>query len=326
MRWGLAAVVVALAGCGGGAGRVTVHVDGRPLTVARGATLASLHLQAPAGSLLAVDGTVLRAGAFPGHVVGPRMLHDGDRITIVPGRSRHESLKTTRVKVLPSPQFFLARTRGTQVVVRGAISGKLVSARLVPFRAVPERAVALTFDDGPSQYTLPILRELQRLHVKATFFVIGFQADMYPSLVRAELRAGMTVGNHTYNHPEVPPFDELPQRLLDDEISLGADSLRHAGAAPALFRPPGGSANGAVVAAAQAQRERVILWSVDPRDWEVGATAAGITRAVLGAIRPGSIVDMHDGGGDRSATLRALPAIVTGVRRRHLKLVAIPTG
>jgi len=321
----LAAAVVALAGCGGN-GRMTVHVDGHPVVVRHGATLASLHLHAPAGNLLAVDGTVLRAGAYPGHVVGPATLHDGSRVRIVAGRSHREPLKTTRVKVLPSPQFFLVRTRGTQVVVRGAISGKLVSARLLPFHAVPERAVALTFDDGPSPYTLAILRELERLHVKATFFDIGFQADMYPSLVRAELKAGMTVGNHTYNHPEVPPFDQLPRRLLDDEISLGAASLRHAGASPVLFRPPGGSASGAVVAAAKAQGERVILWSVDPRDWEVGATAASIAQAVLSTVRPGSIVDMHDGGGDRSATLRALPAIVKGIRKRHLRLVAIPTG
>lgn len=318
-------LVLVLAACGGSS-RITVHVDGRPVVVARGATLASLHLHAPRGNLLAVDGSVLRAGVFPGRIVGPSTLHDGDRITLVAGPSHREPLQTTRAKVLPSPQFFLTRTRGTEVIVRGAISGKLVSARLLPFHSVPDRAVALTFDDGPGPYTLAILRELKRLHVKATFFDIGFEVDMYPGLVRDELRAGMTVGNHTYNHPEVPPFDQLPGRLLDDEISLGASSLRHAGASPKLFRPPGGSASGAVVAAVRAQGERVILWSVDPRDWDAGATAASITRAVLGAVRAGSIVDMHDGGGDRSATLRALPAIVKGIRRRHLRLVAIPTG
>jgi peptidoglycan/xylan/chitin deacetylase (PgdA/CDA1 family) len=80
------------------------------------------------------------------------------------------------------------------------------------------------------------------------------------------------------------------------------------------------------VAAAKGQGERMILWSVDPRDWVAGATADGITRAVLAAVRPGSIVDLHDGGGDRSATLRALPGIVKGIRKRHLRLVSVPTG
>lgn len=325
MRWVLAVAVLALAACGGG-GRITVRIDGRPVTVARGATLAGLHLRAPRGNLLAVDGTVLRAGAFPGRIVGDRTLHDGERITIVAGRSRREPLQTTRVKVLPDPQFFLARTRGTQVVVRGAISHKLVSARLLPFHSVPDRAVALTFDDGPGPYTLAILRELKKLHVKATFFDIGFEADMYPSLVRAEAKAGMTVGNHSYNHPEVPPFEQLPARLLEDEVTLGAESLRRAGVQPMLFRPPAGSSSANVVRAANAAGERVILWSVDPRDWVAGATPTGIARAVLGAVRPGAIVDLHDGGGDRTATLRALPAIVHGIRRRHLRLVTIPTG
>jgi peptidoglycan/xylan/chitin deacetylase (PgdA/CDA1 family) len=325
VKWTLVLGAVLLAGCG--SSRITVHVDGRPVVVAKGATLASLHLRAPRGNLLAVDGTVLRTGVVPGRIVGPRgVLHDGDRIRLVAGRSRREPLETSRVKVLPSPQFFLARTRGTQVVVRGAISHKLVSARLLPFHSVPERAVALTFDDGPGPYTPAILRELQKLHVKATFFDIGFEADMYPGIVQAEADAGMTVGNHTYNHPEVPPFEQLPRRLLADEIALGAASIRRAGVEPKLFRPPAGSVSAKVVDAANAEQERVILWSVDPRDWVAGTTPAAIAHAVLRAVRPGAIVDLHDGGGDRTATLRALPAIVKGIRKRHLRLTTIPTG
>jgi len=87
--------------------------------------------------------------------------------------------------------------------------------------------------------------------VRATFFCVGYLADQYPDLVKAELRAGMTVGNHSYNHPEVPPFDQLPPRLLEDEITLGAQSLRRAGANPMLFRPPGGGFSPAVVRAAE---------------------------------------------------------------------------
>ncbi len=135
----------------------------------------------------------------------------------------------------------------------------------------------------------------------------------------------MTVGNHSYNQPEVPPFDQLPERLAGDEIALGAQSLRRAGADPTLFRPPGGSFSTAVVQIAEKQGERIVLWSVDPRDWQPGITARQITRNVLAAVRPGSIVELHDGGGDRSPTLAALPAIVNGIRHRHLKLVALAT-
>jgi peptidoglycan-N-acetylglucosamine deacetylase len=187
-----------------------------------------------------------------------------------------------------------------------------------------ERTVALTFDDGPSpQYTPRILATLRRLRVHATFFCIGYLADEYPDLVRKELRAGMTVGNHSYNHPEVPSLDQLPPRLLEDQIVLGAQSLRRAGADPMLFRPPGGSFSAAVVRDAERHGERIVLWSVDPRDWQPDTTARQMARNVLAAVRPGSIIELHDGGGDRSATIAALAAIVKGIRHRHLRLVAL---
>ncbi len=133
----------------------------------------------------------------------------------------------------------------------------------------------------------------------------------------------MQVGNHSYNHPEVPPFDRLPARLAADEIALGAQSLRRLGATPTLFRPPGGSSAPHVLRAAKRAHERVVLWSIDPRDWQAGIRPRQIVREVLAAVRPGSIVILHDGGGDRSATVAALPAIVKGIRHRGLRLRVI---
>jgi peptidoglycan/xylan/chitin deacetylase (PgdA/CDA1 family) len=322
-----------LAGCGGG--RLTVHLPHGSETVARGTKLGQLGVHPLAGSLLAVDGSVLRAGVYQGHVelngkvtAGSTKLHDGDTVTVVRGKN-HAERTVKIVSRVPGgeyadPQFFLIHTPGRQVEIRGVQSHKLVSVTFQPAgKATRERAVALTFDDGPSpQYTPRILDTLKRLRVKATFFVIGYLADQYRSIVRREKRLGMTVGNHSYNHPEVPPFDELPSKLLDDEIALGAASLERAGVTPTLFRPPEGSFSTSVVAAARAQGERVVLWSVDPRDWQYGESTAQIVRNVLSAVRPGSIVILHDGGGDRSATLAALPAIVRGIRQRGLRLVA----
>ena len=283
---------------------------------------------------------MLRRRAVPGaflldghRAAAATRIRDGDRIAIVDAHDRSEPHVRQVVRVprgMPAdPQFFLARTPGAEIVVRGAISHKLVSARFAPDGgpALVERAVALTFDDGPSpEYTPRVIAALRRLHVRATFFVVGYLADRYPSLVRQELRTGMTVGNHSYNHPEVPPFDRLPARLIADEIALGARSLRRAGADPRLFRPPGGSYSPAVVHAARTLGERIVLWSVDPGDWQAGATAAKIARRVVAAARPGSIVILHDGGGDRSATIRALPTIVRRLRHRRLRLVTIPTA
>ena len=146
---------------------------------------------------------------------------------------------------------------------------------------------------------------------------------MYPQYVALEHKAGMVVGNHTYNHPEVPPFAQLPRRLVVDEIALGAESLERAGLRPRLLRTPAGSVSPAVVRDALSLGERIVLWSVDPGDWQKGATAKQIKRAVLAAVRPGSIVILHDGGGDRTATIAALPGIIKGIRHKGLRLVAI---
>jgi peptidoglycan/xylan/chitin deacetylase (PgdA/CDA1 family) len=256
-------------------------------------------------------------------------LRSGDRIAVADGHNRREPLVRRVVHVSggawSDPQFTVSRTPGEQVIVSGALSHELASVRFQPSGAarVP-RAVALTFDDGPSpQFTPRVLAALTRLRVRATFFVIGYLAEANPDLVRRELSLGMTVGNHSYNHPQVPPFAQLPPRLLADEIALGGQVLSKLGARPRLFRPPGGSSSPALVRAAAALGQRVVLWSVDPADWSPGSSAKEITKRVLSAVRPGSIVILHDGGGNRSATLAALPAIVHGIRHRGLHLVAI---
>jgi peptidoglycan/xylan/chitin deacetylase (PgdA/CDA1 family)/sulfur carrier protein ThiS len=349
-RWAGAAVVLlgataigaalVLTHRGHGPSSVTIQVGGRSASVAAGETLGdavdAFALHPSSGRLLDVNGHVIRSNAFPGSIQvdgGPAaagsVLRDGDRISVVDGHDRTETLSRSTVRLrdgIPGdPQFTIARAPGEELIVRGSVSHELVSTR---FRALgtarSERAVALTFDDGPSPvYTPRILRALRRLHVHATFFVIGYLAQAYPAIVREEQRLGMAVGNHTYNHPEVPPFAQLPRVLMRDEISLTAGVLERLGVHTDLFRPPAGSTSPTVERVASTFGERVVLWSVDPADWAPGATARTIAARVLSAVHPGSIVVLHDGGGDRSATLAALPLIVHGIRHRHLRLVTL---
>jgi peptidoglycan/xylan/chitin deacetylase (PgdA/CDA1 family) len=302
-----------------------------------GRAIEALGVRPPAGNLIDVRGDVLQAAVFPGrlllngrHVARTTRLHEGDRISFVAGRDRVERLQHERRPVAGgisgNPQGRLMRTPGVEIIVRGAVSHKVISTRFQatggPVRV--ERAVALTFDDGPSPVDSPrVLEILHRLHARATFFVIGFLVDAYPEIVLREHRAGMAIGNHTYNHPEVPPFGRLPRRLLDAEIELGAKSLARIGIATRLLRPPAGSTSARVVRAAEAAGERVVLWSVDPVDWPAGVTAAQIRQRVLKAVQPGSIVILHDGGGDQSATVAALPGIIKGIRRKGLRLVPL---
>ena len=182
------------------------------------------------------------------------------------------------------------------------------------------RDVALTFDDGPGPYTPRILAVLQRMHVPATFFVIGRSARAYPRLVAAEVKAGCVVGDHTEDHP---PLGVLSPARQANEIAAAAGAIRAAGApSPLLMRPPYGSFNAATLEVLRAERMLMVLWSADTEDY----TRPGVRRIIYTAVsggRPGAIILMHDGGGDRSQTVAALPRIITRLRQRGFRLVTV---
>ena len=296
----------------------------------------ALHLEPTAGSLLDVEGMVLAPGRYPGKILldgevldGDRRLGEGDRIWVVDGKDHTEQVVQTTVELpgdRPSdPQFDLALAPGEQIVTRGEISGKLVSSVFHPTGpAVIPKAVALTFDDGPwPGQTDRILQVLAKFHAKATFFLVGYLAQRSPDLIRAEAAAGMTVGDHTWDHPLTPPFGQQPAAVARSEMSRTQALLSSTGVQTKLFRPPGGSFGDATVGIAQDLGMRVVLWSVDPRDWEPGVTKKRIVKRVLANVRAGSIVILHDGGGDRSATIAALPGIIKGIRAKGQSLVTI---
>lgn len=352
LRIRLACAVLLLVAAGGGAwaavatGKpptIRVTIAGRTIDVPRGTSVldgARRRGVAPrSGDLLDVEGNVLRAARFPGRFeVNGRpaqpgtTLRPGDRVAVRDGTTRTEALtreiSISAMRRPANPQFYVDLVPGRSIVTRGAVSHQLVAARFVPDGpAVPDDAVALTFDDGPSEYTRRFVDLLTELHVPATFFVIGMQAAEHPELVRLEADAGMVVGNHSYSHPWRTPFAQLPAREIAAEIDRGHAVLQRIGVRSVLFRPPGGTVSPGVLRTAAGNGEHIVLWSVDARDWVAGTTAAEIEQRVLDAVRPGSIVVMHDGGGDREATLAALPGIVAGIRSRGLRFVALaPQG
>lgn len=182
------------------------------------------------------------------------------------------------------------------------------------------RLVALTFDDGPGPQTAEILAELQRLHAPATFFIVGSMAAARPDLVRAEARAGMQIGNHTWSHPPMPTLSRAAQRAQIE--STNAILRRLTGRRPRFFRPPNWRA-GAITAHVVSREHMIgVLRTVDTRDWTLPGTAAIVRRALR--VRPGGIIAMHDAGGyTRAQTVAAVPPIVHGLRRMHLRLVTI---
>ncbi|MFB3738340.1 MAG: polysaccharide deacetylase family protein [Candidatus Velamenicoccus archaeovorus] len=316
-----------------------VVVNGEPVLLAHDTTFGNavreLHLHARSGRLLDVQGGVLDPRADPGAILlngdqarRSTALGDGDRIQVVNGTDRTEGTRRV-VERLPgvrpgNPQYSLATSRVERITVTGRISGEVVRIR---YRSLGEArmppAVALTFDDGPwPGGTRRILAILERMHVKATFFVIGYLVERYPAIVRDLVEAGMEIGNHSWDHVERPPFARLRPHRVQTELAMTSDLLeRRFGVRPRLFRPPGGSWDPKVLAAAQQLGMRIALWDVDPRDWSPSATPRSIVDAVLARVKPGAVVDLHDGGGDPWATIRALPRIVRGIRKMGLRLV-----
>src|SRR5207302_3894038 len=174
-------------------------------------------------------GAILLDGApdVPGFAV----LSDGARITVRNGRDEREPVFRTQIAVPPGtpldPQWTLTTTAGTIEVTKGSLSGVVASWVFTPSGpSSTPKAVALTFDDGPwPDSTDRILAVLAKMHAKATFFDVGYLAARYPQSVQAEAAAGMAVGDHSFDHPLVPPFARQPETKALDEISRARDAL-----------------------------------------------------------------------------------------------------
>jgi peptidoglycan/xylan/chitin deacetylase (PgdA/CDA1 family) len=342
------AVVVVLVGTGWLAPAIAdsppplhLKVDGTGRQVVAGSTLANavadLRLRPRPGDMVDVSGATLYPGIYPGRVLvngsaAPlsQPLHDGERLRLQPGPDRIEPVTVRKVPVpggIPAdPEYTLGTRPGVDVIVEGNISHKVASTAFQPTgSAQVPRAVALTFDDGPwPVQTKRVLAILRRMHARATFFVVGDLAEHFPKLIAAErAQPGVLVEDHSWTHPLVPPFGEQRPRTVRFQIARTLRQLTAEHVHATLFRPPGGGWSDQVVAIASSLHVRLVLWSVDPRDWAPGATAKSITRNVLSHVEPGSIVIMHDGGGNRAATIRALPRIIRGIRRRGLQLVNV---
>jgi len=169
------------------------------------------------------------------------------------------------------------------------------------------KLVALTFDDGPSEYTDDFLRVLREKDAVGTFFEIGQEMPGREDVMRQILAEGDEIGDHTMNHVEFPGYDQI--------AGAAARIQAYTHFKPCLFRPPGGGVNAGVISSAGSLGMRTINWDVDPQDWSLPGTEA-IYSNIVGHARNGSIILMHDGGGPRSETLAALPRIINTLRAR----------
>ena len=229
----------------------------------------------------------------------------------------------------------------------GMISAEKMTALPEPYQlqqyGAQEKRVAISFDDGPDPANTPkILDVLKQEHAPATFFLIGLEVQKYPALAKRIYAEGHAVGNHTFTHPDI---SDVSRRYIGVELNLTerlfASKL---GIKPLYFRPPYSIDQEPDIAEQVRPLEVVqelgyltVGSKIDPDDWQHGRTPQQIVSAVLQQAETyatsgckdhdpaicGNIILLHDGGGDRTATIQALPGIIEGLRSQGFQIVSI---
>jgi cellulose synthase/poly-beta-1,6-N-acetylglucosamine synthase-like glycosyltransferase/peptidoglycan/xylan/chitin deacetylase (PgdA/CDA1 family) len=229
--------------------------------------------------------------------------------------------------------------RGARALTYDAERNRIVAEHITAFPRVPvahqfgeprAREVALTFDDGPDpRYTKDIVDILDRYHAPATFFLVGRNVLQHPELARLVVEHGYEIGNHTFFHPDITT---ISRQRYDFELNANERVIESSvGRRTVLFRPPDGETLWAtspsgleLLADASAAGYFAVGYTIDTLDWSIHDRDS-IVQATLEGARAGNggIVLMHDSGGDRAATVAALPAVIEGLRAAGFTLVSV---
>ncbi len=212
-----------------------------------------------------------------------------------------------------------ARRRGDGATVATLSSATSLD---VLWRAKTDRKVmALTFDDGPSaEHTGRLLDALKEAKARATFAVVGRNAEQFRDLVRRQRGDGHEVANHTWSHADLSLHEyNACKRELERTDELVADLT---GSPTAVIRPPFGRINGQLLQYAAQTGQKIVLW--DMRLLEDEFDAAGNARYVLDHLRPGTVVLAHDAGlAKRKVGMAAIPGILAGARKLGYEFVTV---
>ncbi|PYV10836.1 MAG: polysaccharide deacetylase family protein [Acidobacteria bacterium] len=226
---------------------------------------------------------------------------------------------------------------GLSAAVGGALGAFLYYACTVPSSQIlgptlvrgpaEGRRIALTFDDGPlSPFTEQVLDILRERRVPATFFVCGKNVERFPEILRRVHEEGHGLGNHTYSHPFLFSCSRAQMAAQIDRTQAAIEKLT--GYRPGLFRPPYGIRWFGIFGLLRERGMQMVQWSATGFDWKLGTE--DIVREALKGVQPGAVILLHDGVGrarparmDRSATIRALPAIIDAARNAGLTFVKV---
>ncbi len=210
-----------------------------------------------------------------------------------------------------------AQVRESQHRASGVTRGTLIEDKLYHGdHSLP--LVALTFDDGPFPiYTTLLLDTLDRVHLTATFFLVGEQVEQYPFFAQAIGQAGHEIGNHTFHHLNLT---QLSAQAVEGELRRTQDVIfAVTGQTPRYFRPPGGDYNDTVLRIARALGLITVFWTDNPGDYTNPGPRV-LAEKTLANITNGGIILLHQGVGD---TIRILPQIAEALRQRRLTLAPV---
>ncbi len=218
---------------------------------------------------------------------------------------------------------------GVRTIKRGLVSEKIVRSKWI---ITPQsftigktnirhrRVLALTFDDGPSKYTSLIMKILKDNKAKASFFLTGRNIKKRAKLLKVMAERHYTIGNHTYNH--IPLNKAKTKKIKQELIKTDNEIFKASGVKPKWVRPPGGFLNSSAINYLVKNDYRISLWNIDTADWR-GRSPRAIKDEILANLKPGQVILMHDGGGNRMRTAQALPDIIKETKAAGYRLVSL---
>jgi cellulose synthase/poly-beta-1,6-N-acetylglucosamine synthase-like glycosyltransferase/spore germination protein YaaH/peptidoglycan/xylan/chitin deacetylase (PgdA/CDA1 family) len=226
------------------------------------------------------------------------------------------------VKSNPQPGKIIPQIDSTEMLISEENYAALPSMFVVKKYGKADKKIVLTFDDGPDpNYTPRILDILSKEHIPATFFLVGINAEDNIPLVKRIYQEGHELGNHSFTHPNMAEVSQ-PRAILERKLTrLLIECIT--GHSTLLFRAPYNADSEPEtmeelkpVADSRTENYLTIGENIDPNDWETGITADTIMQRIMKQKENGSIILLHDAGGDREATVQALPRIIDYYRKQ----------
>lgn len=256
---------------------------------------------------------VLFASVSVGVIVGLDDAARSDLADQLPFSARPAGSPSARATPTPRAEHSTAGPQSSRTAAASTPAPSSPAPKRKHEHQAPRPTVYLTFDDGPSPYTPQVLNILRSTGSTATFFQLGVNIPGQEHIGTAIRAQGSNIGNHSYSHRDLTT---LSAGQLRRQIARGPQST--------CFRPPYGATNATVRKAIRQAGARQVLWTVDSRDWTQPGVGKLRRIGISKHVTNGGIIVMHDGGGNRNQTVKALPTLIRNVQARGFQVRALP--